>query len=92
MNSTQIMDEIGYQGPIITFFITSAYLLSQKKYLIAYLVLSFVNHYSNPILKMTFKEPRPNSRVIKNPDFDDRIKELNVIRPNLEYLKQKTIY
>uniref|UniRef100_A0A6C0B3Y7 Phosphatidic acid phosphatase type 2/haloperoxidase domain-containing protein n=1 Tax=viral metagenome TaxID=1070528 RepID=A0A6C0B3Y7_9ZZZZ len=76
MDVIQIVDQIGNQGPLITFLITSFFLLQQKKYLIAYLVFSFVNHYSNPVLKMLFKEPRPNMRVSKDPDLDGRIKEL----------------
>jgi membrane-associated phospholipid phosphatase len=76
MDIVKIIDEIGNQGPLITFIITSFYLLPQKKYLIAYLVFSFVNHYSNPVLKILFKEPRPNTRIIKDPDLDEQIKDL----------------
>jgi len=76
MNIEQIIDGIGNQGPIITFLLTSFYLLSQKKYLIAYLVFSFINHFSNPVLKMLFKEPRPNVRIEKDPDLNRRIKDL----------------
>jgi len=76
MDIVQIVDTIGNQGPLLTFLITSFYLLPQQKYLIAYLVFSFVNHYSNPLLKMLCKEPRPNTRIAKDPDLDGRMKDL----------------
>lgn len=54
-----LLDTIGQNGPFIIFFITSVNLLSQKKYLISFLICILINHYLNGILKSTIREPRP---------------------------------
>lgn len=55
----KLVDTIGQNGPILTLFITSVNLLSQKKYLISFLICIIINHYLNGILKSTIREPRP---------------------------------
>ena len=55
----KLVDTVGQNGPILTLFITSANLLSQKKYLISFLICILINHYLNRILKSTIREPRP---------------------------------
>jgi len=62
----KILDTIGHEGPMITFFITFLNLLSQKKYLLSYVVCIFINHYLNTILKLTIREPRPGQK--REPD------------------------
>jgi len=71
------MDTIGNYGPLINVLITTLYLLQQRKYLLAYLVFVFINHYLNGLLKLTFKIPRPNTNIANNPDLLLRWKELN---------------
>jgi len=77
MDFIKAMDIIGNQGPIINLLITTFYLLQQKKYLLSFLVFVFINHYSNSILKMLFKIPRPNTKVSNSPDLETRWKEFN---------------
>jgi membrane-associated phospholipid phosphatase len=55
----KLVDTVGQNGPILTLFITSANLLSQKKYLISFLICVFINYLLNGILKSTIREPRP---------------------------------
>jgi len=55
----KMTDTVGQNGPILTLFITSANLISQKKYLISFLICVFINHFLNGILKSTIREPRP---------------------------------
>jgi membrane-associated phospholipid phosphatase len=57
-----ILDNIGHQGPVITFFITFLNLLNQKKYLLSFLICIFINHYLNTILKLIIREPRPGKK------------------------------
>lgn len=92
MQISVMIDEIGNQGPLITFLITSSCLLSQKKYLLAYLLFSFINHFSNSVLKMTFKEPRPNMRVIKDPDLDERIRDLGDDKYGMPSYHAQTVF
>jgi hypothetical protein len=55
----KIIDTVGQNGPILTLLITCVNLISQKKYLISFLICIFINHYLNGILKSTIREPRP---------------------------------
>jgi membrane-associated phospholipid phosphatase len=55
----KLLDTVGENGPIFTLLITCANLISQKKYLISFLICVFMNHFLNGILKSTIREPRP---------------------------------
>ena len=55
----KLVDTVGQNGPILTLFITSVNLLSQKKYLISFLICILINNFLNGILKSTIREPRP---------------------------------
>jgi len=55
----KIVDTIGENGPILTLLVTCANLISQKKYLISFLICFFINHWLNGILKSAIREPRP---------------------------------
>jgi membrane-associated phospholipid phosphatase len=54
-----IIDFIGYNGPIITFIIGFVYLLKRPPYLIVYLVFTFINQFIIRLLKGLIREPRP---------------------------------
>jgi len=71
---TNPLDEIGKYGPILNFIITGATIASKKKYFIAFIISSIINHYSNSIFKILFKEPRPGIRI-DGSDLETRIKE-----------------
>jgi membrane-associated phospholipid phosphatase len=55
----KVIDAIGVHGPILTSSITCVNLISQKKYLISFLICVFINHFLNGILKSIIREPRP---------------------------------
>lgn len=54
-----IIDYIGFNGPILLIFIHIFSLWKQKKYLYTYLFFIFVNKYINKILKFIIKQDRP---------------------------------
>lgn len=54
-----IIDKIGYYGPLITFIYGSTTLLKQPIYLSGYLVFTFINQIINMVIKDTIREPRP---------------------------------
>jgi membrane-associated phospholipid phosphatase len=69
---SQALDYIGFQGPVITFGITTVALLNQKPYLLSYLVFFAANTYLNKFLKMAIKQPRPEgSKMISMMDHND---------------------
>jgi membrane-associated phospholipid phosphatase len=70
----KFIDTLGQNGPFINFFITSVNLLSQKKYLISFLVCVFINHFLNGILKLTIREPRPGQ-----PKANESEKMINLV-------------
>jgi len=53
------IDNIGYQGPIITSLITLFSLLGKPIYLSMFIIGSILNYSLNNILKSVIKEPRP---------------------------------
>ena len=59
MGLVNIIDHIGYNGPIILTFLTSLFLRNKRKMLFIYLVGSVINVLINYLLKMLIKEPRP---------------------------------
>jgi membrane-associated phospholipid phosphatase len=62
-NKITIFDDIGFFGPFILVFITVFFLWSRTPYLVAYLVCIFMNSFINKLLKVSFREPRPNDPV-----------------------------
>jgi len=71
MDIIEIIDNIGFQGPTITFIITACFLFNQKAFFISYLVFYFANIYLNKILKNIFREPRPTGwKAINEMDND----------------------
>lgn len=88
----KVMNTIGYQGPIITFIITAFYLLQQKKYLYAYLVLIFINHFLNIILKLIFKTPRPHTKITNDPDLEERLKDFNEDKYGMPSYHAQTVF
>jgi membrane-associated phospholipid phosphatase len=89
---TDFMNIIGRQGPIITFIITAFYLLQQKKYLLAFLVLSFINNYLNIILKLIFKIPRPHTKIANDPDLERRLKDFNEDKYGMPSYHAQTVF
>jgi membrane-associated phospholipid phosphatase len=61
-----LIDTIGYQGPNVSFVLTSVALLDQKKYLIPFVLFYFIEYYTNGVLKRVFKQPRPSGFLDKN--------------------------
>jgi membrane-associated phospholipid phosphatase len=59
----EIIDKIGFLGPIILFFITTYNLLNQKKYLFSYFIFFIANTLVNKILKNIIKEKRPENGI-----------------------------
>jgi membrane-associated phospholipid phosphatase len=58
---TEILDYIGYHGPVIHIAISFCLLWNYKTYLIAYLLgLIIINHWSIIWLKGAIAEPRPD--------------------------------
>jgi membrane-associated phospholipid phosphatase len=58
-----IIDKIGFFGPVIIFLISIYNLWNQQKYLISYLVFSFCNTIVNKILKVIIQQKRPNDSI-----------------------------
>jgi hypothetical protein len=54
-----IIDKIGYYGPVIAFIYGSITLLKRPIYLSSYLVFTCINQIINMVLKDTIREPRP---------------------------------
>jgi membrane-associated phospholipid phosphatase len=86
------LDWIGQQGPLILFFITTVNLFQYKKYLLAYLVFSCINHFLNPILKVIIKEQRPGVKIERAPDLDTRIKEFAEDRYGMPSYHAQTVF
>lgn len=63
-----IVDRIGFIGPLILFSINIVKLWNQKPYLGGYLIFVFLNSIVNHVLKITIKEERPmqNGISIRN--------------------------
>lgn len=54
-----IIDSVGFNGPIIITIITVYQLFKQIPYLISFCVFNFINIKLNEFLKICFREPRP---------------------------------
>jgi membrane-associated phospholipid phosphatase len=54
-----IIDTIGFNGPVIITVITIIQLFNQYPYLISFCVFNFINNKLNEFLKICFREPRP---------------------------------
>lgn len=59
----QILDTIGYTGPILLFLINIYEFFHRKLYLYAYLLSFFVNTFINATLKMIYKIPRQSNQI-----------------------------
>jgi membrane-associated phospholipid phosphatase len=57
------LDNIGYYGPIILFFIVCYFLWKRPKYLQLYIICFFLNTFINKCLKLIFREPRPDNPI-----------------------------
>lgn len=69
-------DLIGYYGPWIQGIINVTQLISQKYYLMGYLIFAYINVFTNKWLKLHYKEARPSEIEehglpikIKDPDI-----------------------
>jgi membrane-associated phospholipid phosphatase len=58
-----ILDTIGFYGPIIIAFIVCSVLWYRPKYLFLYIVFLFLNNELNKILKLLFREKRPDNPI-----------------------------
>ena len=70
-----ILDYIGYMGPIITSIITGISLLENPPYLFTFIFGSILNHSLIGLLKLTIKQQRPSNPV--NYIDDANIKGVN---------------
>ncbi len=61
MPALEILDLIGYYGPLIQCIITTSQLLTQKSYLIGYAVFLYINTFANKWLKIHYKQARPSA-------------------------------
>ena len=59
----QIIDYIGYHGPIILFAMTFYSLINRSPFLIVFVLGSITNTLFNAILKSVLREPRPNNQI-----------------------------
>jgi len=65
-----VLDNIGFFGPILLVLISISQLWNQRPYLIGYLVFLFGNTTVNKLLKMSIKQARPSDgRSIINEDY-----------------------
>lgn len=62
-----ILDTIGFYGPIIIAFIVALALWARPKYLFLYIVFLFLNNEFNKILKLIFREKRPDNPIYFSP-------------------------
>ena len=56
------MDLVGFYGPWIQGLITITQLITQKYYLIGYIVFAYINVFTNKWVKIHYKEPRPSEK------------------------------
>jgi membrane-associated phospholipid phosphatase len=61
-NNTNVIDIIGFNGPIIL-FLTSIIKLWKQKYIYGYLLFYIINIFINNLLKNTIKQARPNNTI-----------------------------
>jgi membrane-associated phospholipid phosphatase len=59
----EILNYVGYMGPIITSGITTIIILENTKYLIGFIIGGFLNYYLNGFIKLMIKQPRPTNPV-----------------------------
>lgn len=57
------IDYIGLYGPLITFIYTIINIWDIKPYLYIFFTSSFINLYTNELLKYIIKEPRPHNQI-----------------------------
>jgi membrane-associated phospholipid phosphatase len=66
-----IFDYIGFYAPRASIIIVILLLLNQLKFLVAFILFYFINHWVNQFLKESIKQPRPNgSRPIIGEVYD----------------------
>lgn len=58
-----ILDTLGFYGPIIIAFMVVFVLWSRPKYLFLYIAFLFLNNEFNKILKLLFREKRPDNPI-----------------------------
>ena len=67
----QLLDKIGFFGPIILIFITIMQLWNRSSYMVGYLVFLFINTAFNGFFKIMVKQDRPHgSRSIVNEPYE----------------------
>ena len=71
--SPNIFDHIGYYGPIIFIFINILSLWKRMPYLYSYIFFFIIDDFINRILKLSFREPRPNNQIHYDKHFDKYI-------------------
>ena len=71
----QILDGIGFYAPYLLFFIIIIYGWNRKVYLSGYVIFFVANTFLNKLLKLTFREPRPNDYQIYNNYFEKTTNE-----------------
>ena len=65
----QLIDNIGFWGPLIEMVINVTYMWNRNIYLITYLAFFLLNSQLNNVLKHLIKEPRPRNQIYLN-DYD----------------------
>jgi membrane-associated phospholipid phosphatase len=56
----ELLDRIGYNGPLIMGFINIFSMWKQHRYLSFYIIFYFIDSYINKWIKLVIKQPRPN--------------------------------
>jgi len=74
-NIIKMIDSIGFYAPYILLFLTSYFIWNRKVYLLGYLVFFFINIFLNKLLKLTFREPRPDNYQIYDNSFEKTTNE-----------------
>ena len=73
--SPNIFDHIGFYGPFILIGINIFSLWKRMPYLYSYINFLIINKFINKILKLSFREPRPNNQIHYNDYFDKYVGE-----------------
>jgi membrane-associated phospholipid phosphatase len=62
-----ILDYIGFYGPLILVILNMIFMWKQKTYALVYFIAIIVNEYLNQLLKLVFKQSRPmNYNISEN--------------------------
>jgi len=87
-----IIDTVGFNGPIIITVITIYQLLHQYPYLISFCVFHFINIKLNEFLKICFREPRPEKIDLAQETQKSIVTQLFYRKNNTPYVHPSHIY